>query len=489
MSSGHAQQTSRGIILSYDFMKYLMPGDSGRIVRLVLYGILITVTFGLYAKSVNFDFIANWDDNTYVIENELIRSISLDAVAKMFTTPVQANYAPLHIMSYAIDYALWGLDPAGYHLVNILLHVLNVCLVFLLARRLLGKDSVAFFVALGFAVHPLNVENVAWVSERKTLLASAFCMSAFIAYLKSRERAKPAYYWISLLLFQLAVLSKATAVILPLLIISYEFLLGGGKPISWRLAPYLLISAAGAAMTVAVHFQSNVIDAETIHPDMLLSTVYPTMAVVYWKYIHLLFIPHDLSGFYDAVLYGSFLDPPVFLSICAWCCVLFIVLRWGTQQVRFLFFWYWICFLPTANIMPIPVYYADRYMYLPAIGVFIIAGLTYDAFLRHARASVVNAYRTFAPVAAAAVIIVYGVVSYNRLDVWANELVFWQDTAEKSPNVERVQGNLGEAYWNRDMLPEAEQAFRRQYAIEPKRSTLATLQVIIEQQRIEKEQR
>ena len=447
------------------------------VIQFLPYLTLFAAANMVYGKSLRFDFIASWDDREYVINNELIRSISLKNLIEIFTTTTHGNYAPIHILSYVVDFSLWDLSPWGYHLTNLILHGFNVCLVYALLQRLTETKALAFFSAFLFAVHPLNVENVAWISERKSLLSSLFFLLAFISYMRFRKRGQAAYYFLCVFLFILSVLAKASSVILPFVLISYDVYLRRQRIRFAHIMPLFIIFLFGMATTVWAHFMTKAIDKGTLSYDILFNKVYPTMIVVYWKYIWLIVAPFKLSGFYDAVLYESFLALPVVSSVVAWICLFFIVFIRGTSQVRFWFLWFWICFLPTANIIPIPVYYADRYMYMPAIGFFTIIGIGLNSIIRRSDSKV---FERAVYGAAAGIIIFYGIVSFERLDVWRNELAFWEDTVAKSPNQDRVHLNLGTIYELNGRLIEAEREYRRAIAIYPSDDAFYNIRMVRE---------
>lgn len=442
------------------------------------YAVIFLTVCALYGKSLGFDFIPSWDDGQYVIDNPFIRNITLGNIKKVFTTTFSDLYGPVHILSYFVDYALWGSDPFGYHLSNLVLHGLNACIVYALIRKTVNK-SVAFFSALFFAVHPLNVEDVAWIAERKTLLATFFFLLAFICYMIYREKGSFRLYILSMLLFVLAIFSKAVEVILPLVLFSYEVFLRQTHRKWLPLMPYLFISFIGAG--IAVWAQSHgAFEKSAFSLQTVLGTVYPTMITVYWKYIGLILFPHHLSGFYDTTLYHSFLSFPVLAGLTAWLSVFIAVFVKCGPQLRFWFLWFWICSLPVSNIIPIYVYYADRYMYTPAIGLVIIAGMallklsdylkTRDSKLR----SVLHA-------AVCLILVSYGIVSYNRLDVWRNERVFWEDTVKKSPTLYVPHFHLGFVYEKEGLLDKAEREYREAAAIYPTEQVLLQLRIVGEE--------
>lgn len=428
----------------------------------------------LYGRTLSFDFIPSWDDKEYVVENILIQSLSAGNFKRIFTETYFSNYAPLHLLSYSVDFALWGLNPAGYHLTNVVLHFLNACLLFMLLLRLLNDRVAALMAALLFAVHPINVENAAWISERKTLLTSFFSFLSMLSYLSFREGKGLSRYALAFVFFLLALLSKPLTVTLPLALIAYELFIkkerrGWVKPV-----PLFLLSTLGAGMAFWAHLSHKSIEGGSLSLDVLFGTVYPTMVPVYWKYMRLILWPFDLSGFYDTTLFGSFAEPVVAASLVAWIVLTIAVLWKGTGQMRFWYLWFWIWLMPVANIIPIPVYYADRYMYIPAIALFVLFGSAFS-YLKDLKSARKIAYAAFA-----AVFLFYGAVAFERVGVWRNELSFWQDTAAKSPGQDKAQLNLGYAYEMAGRLEEAEKAYEAAARIYPSQEAVSNLEMVRE---------
>ncbi len=441
-------------------------------------GALLLAAVIIYGKSVGFDFIPSWDDEMYVLNNLRVQSLNLRNLKAIFTEPFFSNYAPLHLLSYSIDYLFWGLNPAGYHLTNLIFHSLNVLAAFFVVKRITGKKDVAFVAALLFTLHPLNVENVAWVSERKTLLSAFFAFLSLTSYLNFREKEGKTYYILSAVFFIFAVLSKSSAVTLPLALMAYELFVNKERKWTYPL-PFLVISALGI-LTVFAHLSSNSIEQGSYTFDSLFRTVYPTMAPVYWKYIGKILWPVDLSGFYDTPYYNSFLNPTVFISLSGWVILSIIALWKGSVQVRFWYLWFWIWFLPVSNIIPIPVFYADRYMYMPAIGAFVLFGQLINKISGELvlRAKGLTIERVFGYAAIFAVAVFYGVTAFNRLDVWHDELVFWEDTAAKSPNQYKARLNLGYVYEIRGRYIEAEREYMAAVKIYPGEGALENLKMV-----------
>jgi len=214
--------------------------------------VLTGATFAVYGRILGHDFLSNWDDNRYVLENVDIQGFGWDRIKAVFTSYYVGNYAPVHLLSYMLDYALWGLWPGGYLLINILLHTVNGLLLYRLFLQLVSGRIGAFFGAAFFLLHPVQVESVAWVSQRKNVLAMFFFLVAwelYRSYRDSRGRRAGGRYAASLVALLLALLAKSVTVIfLPLMVLfdrcypstSRRFSIGDK-------IPYLLATAAVAS--------------------------------------------------------------------------------------------------------------------------------------------------------------------------------------------------------------------------------------------------
>ncbi|MCC6502982.1 MAG: tetratricopeptide repeat protein [Deltaproteobacteria bacterium] len=433
--------------------------------------LLFALSFLFYLKSVGFDFLPSWDDGEYVLDNTRVHGLTLENLRLIFTTAYFSNYAPLHLLSYAIDFSIWGLSPAGFHLTNIILHGVNSFMVYLLVRKLAGDGFVSFVAASFFAFHPLNVENAAWVSERKTLLTAFFSFASILAYVSFREKGARSLYFLSLFLFALSLLSKPLTVVLPLVLASYElFLRKEPRALKWT-PPFFALAFIFALAAFRAHSDASAIEGATLAPEVLFGVVYPTMLPVYWEYVRLIFWPTGLSGFYDVKLHFSFLEPAVLASAVSWAAAFALVLWKGSGPLRFWFLWFWAWLLPVSNIIPLPVYYADRYMYMPAIGFFVLFGLLVSWLGKRA------GFKAAASVAAV-VIIALGVAAFFRMDVWKNEVAFWEDTAKKSPGQDKAHLNLGYAYEMEGRFDEAEKEYLAALAIYRSPEAVSNLEMV-----------
>jgi hypothetical protein len=331
---------------------------------------LAVLTAAVYWPAVGFDFV-NWDDPWYVTENPLVRSWSRENLADIATEPVARNYAPLTILSFLVDHTLWGDNPAGYHLTNILLHAACAVLVFLLLRQLGGGAWLAWAAAALFALHPVQVETVAWVSSRKGLLCGVFMLGSLLCWLRDDRQSK--HELLGLLLLGAALLSKALAVVTPAIVLSYDLLIRRQKLsdalprqiIPGLLSLWLLSVTTGAQVTIVGGTRDHLALSK---PELL-----AVDAVILWRYVGMLLWPHDLCVLYDPPTTGIAL--PAALAILGWLAV--TVAAWKLRRtLPHLAFGLTCCLLlllPVLNLFPLTTLINDRYLYLPCIPLFALA--------------------------------------------------------------------------------------------------------------------
>ncbi len=198
-------------------------GQTWQLAPLVL--LIVVVTAVPFLGSLDNDFV-NWDDGVYVKNNRQIQDLTWPSVQEIFSAPLSRAYTPFTLLSLSLDHAIWGLDPFGYHLTNLLLHLANTLLVFLFIWRLTNHRLPSLVAALLFGVHPLHVESVVWITERKDVLSTLFFLTALLCYLRFRREQRSVFYYVSLALFVIALLSKQMAITLPLVLLLCDFLVG-----------------------------------------------------------------------------------------------------------------------------------------------------------------------------------------------------------------------------------------------------------------------
>ncbi len=403
-----------------------------------------------------------WDDQLYVQDNPYIRSFSWSNVKTLFTQSYFKNYAPLHVLSYQLDYHFWKFRPEGYRLVNILLHILNSILVFLLIFEWYQTYAVALTAAAIFAVHTIHVESVVWISQRKDVLSTLFFFLSLYAYSRFRKKiswsdALPPprsrswpWYTSSLGLAALALLTKPVTVTLPLVLVLYELCLTRKEdPVRWKeIIPFFLLSGLLAAATYWAQ------TAEVMHyvGDSFLLSLLLTVKVII-LYLGKLVLPIGLSSRYvfSVSKVSDIFTPSFFL--CAALLLLFLgglVFLWLRHKRNLAFpgFWFLITLLPVANIIPTSTQMADRYMYLPSLGYGLAVGLLALAFIRWAQSRAQSRTQSRAQsgkrggrmiqavciLLIGGVVVLYGSLTLARNRVWRDDRSLWEDALAKDPN-------------------------------------------------------
>ena len=248
--------------------------------------IIVILTIAVYFKSLNNQFLVNWDDNVYVTTNNDIRNTNdKDFLKKTFTDYVHGNYHPLTMLSLSMDYKKHKLDPKAYHKTNLNIHILNSLLVFLLIWLLTKQKWVSFITSVLFAIHPMHIESVAWISERKDLLYSFFFLAALCLYTLYciKEKNKIVYYSAALILFVFSTLSKGMAASFPFILFIIDFYLD--KKITLKRAidkvPFLLIAVIMGFVALDAQKAGN---ALYIHYDLIDRLLFAGYAVLLYIY-------------------------------------------------------------------------------------------------------------------------------------------------------------------------------------------------------------
>jgi tetratricopeptide (TPR) repeat protein len=430
---------------------------------------LVGMTFLVYAKTFNHDFLMNWDDSLYVVDNEAIRGITWEHLKDAFTRFYIGNYAPIHIISYMIDYSLWGLKPGGFIFSNVLIHCLNGILFYALVYRMHRGTALAILAAFVFLLHPVQVESVAWISQRKNILAMFFFLASihlYLSYHAKKGYAGNVLYGFSVLAFVLAVLSKSVAIVLPVIVVLYD-LCYRTKPIRWSWIidkiPYAII--AGVALFIALKSQMPEHDGGRISYAIEgPQAVFFTMLTVLVRYFTLIVWPVELSALYM---------PPMRLEIdatVAWSAILAVALIamgiYLYRKRRDVFFWYILFFIglmPVAQIVTLVTLMNDRYLYFPILGAATCYGLA--AF--PAGSTISSLQQKSVAVILCALVIPLPWLSWQRTAAWSNDLSLWADTAEKTPNSTLAWNGLGMSNVDAGRFDQAIDAFLKALAIDP----------------------
>ncbi len=440
-----------------------------------------------YVPALTNGFV-NWDDTEYVVNNYSIRDITPHAIAAFFSRPYVAHYTPLVVLSYALEYRVYGLRPLGYHATNVALHVLNSILVCAFACALSRRWRVAFVTAALFAVHPIHVESVAWVTERKDVLSAFFYLGSLLAYCgyvrrKGGRAASGArrYYLLSLLFFLCALLSKAMSISLPFVLIVLDYCHGQQKvpPVHRRgflrrsianKLPFFVLSAVfGAVIWIVSNSLGSMMPA--FYRDILPHLLVAARNLIW--YPAKIFFPAALSAFYPYPAIVHVLVPEFAFSLLALGIAAILILmarRRGEALFGPLF--YLVAIFPVLQLVPVgSAIAADRYAYLPSIGMFMLAGLFFDrlcsAVCSGDDSNGGKAGKRAVYAAICTIIICLSLLTMRRCLVWRDSRTLWADAIDKHPASATAYLNMGEALLSEERLDEAIRMLKRSAELDP----------------------
>src|SRR5438132_2061792 len=454
--------------------------------------LIALVTFAAFLPTLQNQFVT-WDDATNFLDNPHYRGLAWTHIRWMWTTHL-GHYIPLTWMTLGLDYLLWGMNPFGYHLMSLLLHAANAVVFFFVVHRILtlalpspserghALAVAAGFAALVFAIHPLRVESVAWVTERRDVLSGLFYLSAILMYLRACERGARGrgWYWAAVGLFAGALLSKSMVVNLPfvLLILDVYPLRRLGGFVGWwseparriyiEKIPFVLLATAASA--IAVMAQSSVHAAASLAqlsvPGRLAVAAYG-LSFYLWNTV----APVNLSPLYE-------LRPPVnpgtmpfilsyglVLAITA----IILALRRRVPGLPAVWLAYVVVLLPVLGIVQSgPQIAADRYTYLAGLGWAILAGAGL-LFCSQSLGRSKTGTLTTRPIAGVAICVVVGlgVLTWNQVQVWHDSEKLWAHVLAMDPQSSIAENNFGVVRAGERRLAEAIEHYQRALQIRP----------------------
>jgi len=451
---------------------------------------LMVATFSIYSQVQDHGFI-NFDDNILVTESSLVQAgLTNENIIRVFTTTHFGGWTPITSISYMLDYQLYGLNPKGFLLTNLFFHIANSLLLFLILFRMTGAIWQSAFVATMFALHPLNVESVAWVAERKNVLSTLFWLLTIWAYIRYAEKPTTKRYSLVFLLFAFGLMSKSMVVTLPfvLLLLDYwpleRFKLGrrerefkiaqkdkyfnGEKNISKLVLekfPLLILSAL-CSITALILFEKA---GESVAQDPVsILTILTNVLISYFEYLWKMLWPKGLAILYahpgntlavwKGVLCGIALLVITTISIKLIRKAPYFVVGW---------FWYLGTLIPVIGFITLGHHLiADRYAYLPLIGIFVIIAWGVPELLKEWR------YRKNVLKASAGILILtLMLITWIQVSHWKNSITVFKHairvTDKKYPGFSVVHNNLGNALLNKGRISEAISHYKMAIKINP----------------------
>jgi tetratricopeptide (TPR) repeat protein len=390
----------------------------------------------------------NWDDIQYVTGNELLKDLSYTGLKKIFSTPVVSNYHPLTMLTLALNYQWAGMEAWSYHLTNIILHVFNTGLVFWLIMILSGRNAwVSAFTALLFGIHPMHVESVVWISERKDLLYSLFYLLAMLAYIK--YLAKKQGWWLILvtLLGALSLLSKPAAIVLPLTLLLLDYYLRRKWSWSWitEKIPLILLAGVDAYFTLEIQSERAIASVE-LH-SLIERICFAGFGLVW--YIIKLFVPYPLSALHPFPTHLSLVYYAA--TLFAFCGIIFLVWKVRNRRYIFGFGFYVINLLLVLQLISIGnAVVAERYTYIPYIGLMFLLATEINRLLL----TEFRRFKIFFLGVGVVWLFILSIMTTERIPVWKDSVSLWEDVLDHYPESPRAWTNKGIHYydqkdWNR----------------------------------------
>jgi len=410
----------------------------------------------------------SYDDPAYVLENPHVNTgLNAANFAWAFTSTHASNWHPLTWISHQLDCTLFGLSPAGHHFTSLLLHALNTALLFFWLSGATGRRWRSAFVAAIFGLHPLHVESVAWIAERKDVLSTCFLLLTLLAYSAYAARPTATRYLAVAALFVCGLLAKPMLVTLPLLLLLLDWWPLRRVP-SWRLlwekVPLLALAAASSAVTILAQRAGNSL------PDSAQLPLSPRLAnavVSYIRYLGKTVWPSPLAAFYPFPLRGmapwKVAAAALALAAITW---MSLALRKHRPWLACGWSWYLLTLVPVIGIVQVGMQsMADRYMYVPMIGLLIAAAWELASLPRAARVL---------PAAAICAAGVCAVLTWRQIPVWHDGFTLFAHAAAVVPDNFVAHDNLGVEYDRRGQFEEALAQYREALRIRPGDRNAAT---------------
>ena len=413
--------------------------DSDKKANLLGCGLIAMITLLVYTPALKAGFV--WDDDRFLTENTIIHDDN--GLYRFWLTTDAFDYFPVVSSMLWVEWRLWEMDATGYHVVNLFLHIVSSLLIWLILIRL--KIPGAWLAALVFAIHPVNVESVAWITQRKNTLPMVFFLLSILCFLIYGDRKNKYWYIFSLLSFLLALLGKTSIVMLPFVLIGCLCWQNGHIPRSaiLRVLPYFVLALILALVTIFFQYSIN-IGGDIVREDGMPSRLAIAGKAV-WFYVCKALLPVNLSFVYPRwetgnVSVSAFI--PAILLACLFGILLYFRNGWGKPMLFGLGYY-------VLNLFPVlgffNIYYmryslvADHYQYHSIVGVIALIcalGSCYVAGLTNARKAIA---------AALTIIVISGLClqSWRQTGIYENEEILWQDTLAKNPNAWIAYMNMG----------------------------------------------
>lgn len=439
--------------------------------------LVIIILLGIIVYSNTFGNAFLWDDEILVVKNSYIRSWK--HLPHLFTRDLFYGrwklgnyYRPLQSLSYLTDYSLYKLNPAGYHLTNLLFHLLGAILIYAILNLIQKNKKVSLLTALLFVVHPIHTQAVTYISGRADPMVAFFIFFSLYLYIRSIDLDKKAYYFASLALFVFALLTKEIAIVFPFLLILYDFSFKryaqGKTPVFLKyryLTLFLILGLYVALRCSLLNFGQGVPSLGRVGLSLRLLT----MSRVIFAYLGLLFLPLGLHMEREVSLANSLLEPSLMLSLVLLTLIGIIIVR-TYKYSRIIFFaslWFFLALLPMSNIMPLTALMSEHWLYIPSLGFFIIVAIGLVRLSELKIAASAKSWRILMLLWVIGILAFYSFLTLRRNLDWRDGLTLCRSTLKYSPDNERVHNNLGNIYLREGRYGKAEDEYKEALKLDP----------------------
>ena len=438
------------------------------------------ITFVAFLPALRAGFVS-WDDDKNFLANPYYRGLGLAQLGWMWTTFHLGHYVPLTWMTLGLDYLLWGMNPAGYHRTSLVLHSADAVLVYFLARRVIGVEArgvtmvqrrhlavSSAFAALVFSLHPLRVESVVWVTERRDVLSYLFYLTSALLYMRAVESddARRRWYWPSVAVFACALLSKATSVTLPavlLILNAYPLKRIGSASGGWwsqssrnvyrELVPFIVLAGATVIMTFLAlphQTQLNVAQKAAVSAYSLMFYLWKTVAPTSLAPLYAMPVRIDPAASKYLVSYAVIIS----LGVAAW------LARRKAPVVAMAWLAFLVAVLPMLGVVQNgPQIAADRYTYFAAPFLGVLAGA---ALLK-----LLPAFGGVATGVAGAILVALGALTWNQATVWENSRTLWTHVLQVEPDSPIARNNMGNVWFQQGRFDDAIEQYQRSITLKP----------------------
>jgi protein O-mannosyl-transferase len=373
--------------------------------------------------------LLNWDDNLYITDNNQIKS--LENIPLFFSQFYIGNYQPLTLFAYSLIYQFAELQPFLYHFTNVLFHLFNTLLIFYFVKSLIKNTNIAFLVALLFAIHPMHVESVAWVSGLKDVLYTFFFFVSLICYLKFIRKNKKLYYLLSIVFFLFSLLSKGQAVVLFPVLFLVDYLERGKLFSKWiEKIPFFILSVVFGIMAMFAQKSANTMG------DLSSISFFEQLALACYSftmYIIKILFPFNLSSFYPyPTMVNGKIPSEYWLFLLVIPLVAYFLFRFYKKN-KWLFFgvlFFIINIILLIQMIPVGnCIMADRYTYISAIGLNIVI---ISLFLKYFE---IKKWKYLLTTLLSGYFIFLAVTAYNQTKKWKNEFTLWDNVLKVYPDI------------------------------------------------------